>query len=402
MTSNDKVGALGKNTRIAAILESALQKALSDPRCRRYWLRDQAATILSGSTNPNGGQWRTIGCLQKKVGAVVTIRRGEVDGNMSAAFGSVMVCGSVWSCPICASRISEYRRKELSGAIEFWRDQGKEVYGGCFTFAHNVFEPCKQVLDSFRGSLRCLKSYRGYKEAVADLGVVHTVTALEVTYGANGWHVHGHILYFVSGSRELSQLEDFEHRVKINWARVCSDRERRATYDNGFRLLYDDIVSGYVVKSGNDWGLAEEMTKAVSKSGRAGNRNPFGLLADFGVARGKVEAARLFTEYSSAFFGKHQLQWSRGAKQALGVIDKSDQEAASDQAGLVDWAYLVDEVWRAICKHKLQPDVLAFAEEGDIDGLHEFLAEFGIYEGVGLWEDYESDAELCVVGCDNI
>src|SRR5437773_6935288 len=37
--------------------------------------------------------------------------------NQTAHYGGLMVCGSIWVCPLCAARISEYRRVEVEQAI---------------------------------------------------------------------------------------------------------------------------------------------------------------------------------------------------------------------------------------------------------------------------------------------
>ena len=36
-------------------------------------------------------------------------------------YGGLMVCGSIWVCPVCAAKISEHRRMDLQQGIETWK-----------------------------------------------------------------------------------------------------------------------------------------------------------------------------------------------------------------------------------------------------------------------------------------
>jgi len=50
------------------------------------------------------------------------------------------------------------------------------------------------------------------------------------------------------------------------------------------------------------------------------------------VANGDKSSALLWCEYSQAMVGRHSLHWSRGAKDALGIADISDELATEQQA----------------------------------------------------------------------
>ena len=52
-----------------------------------------------------------------------------------AHYASLIVCGSVWMCPLCAAKISERRREELERAISRHIEQEGTVFMATYTIA---------------------------------------------------------------------------------------------------------------------------------------------------------------------------------------------------------------------------------------------------------------------------
>jgi hypothetical protein len=105
----------------------------------------------------------------------------------------------------------------------------------------------------------------------------------------------------------------------------------------------------YLSKVGHTWGLAEEVAKANRKKGRGEHYSPVQLLCHVRDST-LPEAAVVYREYAEASKGLHFLQWSRGARAALGLAEeKSDEEKADgeDQGDLV-LAFLTPKEWRAV------------------------------------------------------
>src|SRR6185503_16585697 len=108
-------------------------------------------------------------------------------------------CGRLWVCPVCAARITEQRRKELSNAVSRW--PGKLLLV-TFTFRHERRDRLTDLLARLvgkgkqRGAFQWMKSGKQWQEILRDVEWVGSVRALEVTYGDNGWHVHIHELVF--------------------------------------------------------------------------------------------------------------------------------------------------------------------------------------------------------------
>jgi hypothetical protein len=52
-----------------------------------------------------------------------------------AHYKSLIVCGSVWMCPLCTAKISERRREELERAVSRHIAQNGAVYMATYTNA---------------------------------------------------------------------------------------------------------------------------------------------------------------------------------------------------------------------------------------------------------------------------
>lgn len=51
-------------------------------------------------------------------------------------FNGLQVCGLLWTCPVCSSKISEKRKNELTTIIDQWIIQKHDVYMLTFTIPH--------------------------------------------------------------------------------------------------------------------------------------------------------------------------------------------------------------------------------------------------------------------------
>ena len=90
-------------------------------RARRYALQSVVRDILPNS--------RTSKCHRYKTpNKEIEVWRGVSAGVAGKAFyKGLMVCGSLWTCPVCAAKISERRRLELSEGLPHARG-GVSIY----------------------------------------------------------------------------------------------------------------------------------------------------------------------------------------------------------------------------------------------------------------------------------
>jgi hypothetical protein len=294
-------------------------------------------------------QHRTCLCCRTVTSDSVGIHR-RADGN-GARLSGLRYCGSVWSCPICAAKVTEARRSELMEGLARAKSLGFRPWLLTLTFPHGRGQPLLELLDSFQAALTKFKNSKGYKAIMADLERLGSIRSLEVTWGeANGWHPHTHDLVFTKG--DLSGALD---ELKNLWFAALTKEKLVTESDRvDFNLFGLDIRDGtyaaeYVAKFGREaekegWGLSGELTKAHAKIGIRNERfTPFQLLqwaslqaTSHAEKRERAQARALFKEFSEAFAGKRMLSYSPKLKQAIAAGTLEDEAIAAMETKLPD------------------------------------------------------------------
>lgn len=287
-------------------------------------------------------------------------------------------CGSVWMCAPCAARITEARRVELAACVEAAAALHLVPYLRTLTFRHYRRDSLADSLQSLIQARDALYAGKAGQSAKARFGVVGSVTALEVTYGDNsGWHPHLHTLVFLPVEVNSTAFATWE---RDRWSRAAA-RHGLTMNDHGYKLqTTGDAVADYVAKFGDDvsdWSVAHELAKAPVKRGRRPGRfSPTGLLA---LSDDSPRYGHLWREYALTFKGRHQLQYSHGLRELLGVGQeaRTDAEivtAAADEGygwlghvSAEDWRRVVGSDARAefvrLCRHAQEwAEVAAFLE----------------------------------------
>jgi len=359
--------------RLGNTTKSAARSAASgDPgvaaasRVARYELQEVAARLL--------GEGARVGvCLKclRPGGGGARVLYDRARG--SAHYGGLMVCGSVWVCPVCAAKIGERRGAELAAAVEAWRARGGVVLIAAYTFAHGPRDALSGALGRFLAAQRALTAHKGYKRLLAAHGALGSVKAVEVTWGeANGWHPHAHTLLFLDGAAGVD-VDAFGAELHRLWARCAARQGLTMDAAHGVKVQSTwGAVYDYVQKWGHAptrrlWDAADELTKAHSKRDRSGARyTPFDLLRSVADG-GDAEHARLFREYAAAFKGRRQLVWAPGLRAALGLADeRTDEEIAGEEVEeAVTLAVLDAEEWRAVVACGQRAQLLEVARSGD-------------------------------------
>jgi len=338
-------------------------------RIIRYQRQSASCRLLPDS--------RTSKCLRWRIGKVQVLK-SEFN---KCHYGNLIVCGSVWNCPVCASKIAEVRRLELTKATEQHTQNGGSVLLVTFTYPHQREDNLKDLLDKQAKAMQWFYRHRDYKDLKKRYMKRGRVRALEVNYGeANGWHPHIHELWFID--THLSDFETLHIKVLTLWRKACEKYGLGVpSFDHGVDIKGGDYAAKYVTKFGQedkkDWSIEHELTKANVKKGRKGSRSPFQFLDDY--IDGDKRAGALFIEYSQAFKGKRQLTWSRGLKAEFDLQEKSDDDIAHEQEDTtILFAEIETEEWKAIvCTSTPKQDnralVLTIAENEGIDAMKRFI-----------------------------
>lgn len=325
-----------------------------------------------------------------------------VDG-ARARLGGVVTCGQVWTCPVCAAKVAETRRHELSIASTRHVQAGGRAYLVTFTYPHNASNAGQlaQQLDALAAARQRFQNSRRWKGWAADAGRVGGVTSLEVTYGSNGWHPHLHMLVFTgadafgegppddaNGDLHSPLIEEFASLWVdcLTRAGLCERSNLADAMRYAFNVRGGDQAAEYIAKWGREaqWGASSELTRAHAKVGRrraagAWHVTPFQLLAL--IEDGADDLIPAWHEYCAAFKGRRMLTWTPGLKRHFDVLDLDDADLAAE--GIAPSA---GESWVASITHAQLSAITACAKLGE---LLEFVAarcaEDGAQRQIDSW-----------------
>lgn len=321
---------------------------------------------------------RVAKCLRVPHGQAVDVL--YVPEHQTACYRGLQTCGSVWMCPVCAAKISERRRVELSQALAAWREQGGRVLLATYTIRHKLADDLAVSLDAMLYARKLCRSGRWAAGFTERIGLAGSVRALEVTHSkANGWHPHMHELLFVAASTTAGEVDAY---LRPRWSDVLKSAGLREVNHHGLEVTdCDERIAEYVAKWGREpvWTEEHELAKQVTKRGRGASRTPTDLLAAYAFDQDD-QAGALWQQYAAVFKGRRQLSWSRGLRALLGLaVEQTDEEIAAETSETaVLLASLTLAQWRHIVANDARGEVLAVAASGDRLALWRFLAELGV------------------------
>ena len=302
--------------------------------------------------------------------ADIDVCKGHTHGK--AFYHGLMACGSVWTCPVCAAKVSERRRSELKQAIEAGKALGWVPHFVTLTVPHGAGDDVKELLTKLSEALKRLSNgkyaiKRRIEQEKPSEALHGYIRALEVTHGQNGFHPHFHMIAFTSAGVTSAFMLD---AYRAAWQRACrlvglpipSDTHGVTVQDGRFAAEY-----------ASKWGIEDEMTKGHTKQTRRKGLTPWGMLRAVldgdDVEYPAERAAALFQVYAAAFAGRRQLYWSNGLRAKLALAKElSDEElvAKPDDEEASVLATLTVEQWKAIRRKGQQAHILTVAESAPL------------------------------------
>ncbi|MEZ9578991.1 MULTISPECIES: protein rep [unclassified Vibrio] len=342
------------------VLES--QKRRSDRR-DRYDLARTSRAIYANEGKRQGLDYilnyhRTAKCSYIAHSDIEIMKSCE---HKSTFFTGVTTCGSVWTCPMCAAKVQERRRGEISHAIDYFYEQDKQAMMITFTFSHKFEDRLEDLLTKQAEAFKLLRSGKAWQSFKKAFGFEGLIRSLEITYGSNGYHPHTHELWFVDKVFDRATVETYVQRkfrykrdhwyrdalleldsetifkklLMDRWHHVCEKAGLMEGVDESAFMLHAVDVkfkvsnSDYLAKQDDSrhWGADREVAKASTKQGRAKGMHPFMFLSKFSETGDGVWAKR-WLDYTSAMDGKRQLYWSQGLKELVGLDDYTDEQLA--------------------------------------------------------------------------
>lgn len=284
------------------------------------------------------------------------------------------VCGSVWGCPLCAPKITERKRIDVEAGMTSAKDKDLQVMLATFTIPHGRGHDLKQIRAQILDAWRKGSTSRAGKFMRKMIGLRGYIRVVEVTYGANGWHPHFHVLLFLDTELSAQEIQEAWYPIWLDGCRKAGLEDPSEAH--GVRVDDGTRAAQYVTK----WGMDSELTKGHLKKGKK-SVNPWDLLRIYtfglegiapelreiaaGLGIDKKRARALWLDFFHAFKGTRQLYWSNGLRALLGLSkEKTDQEIAEEEmdplAGLLA---TLTPYWWDISKTKTLPKLLNRAED---------------------------------------
>ena len=333
-------------------------------RAERFCMKSAANRLLPKDH-------RTTKCMRWRLPSQeIQVLKGQ--STDKAFYHGLQVCSMPWTCPVCASKISERRRQEVAHGMKQAEVLGLQVFLLTLTVPHGMGDDVNVIVDKMMAAWKRLWQGKSGMQLREALGLFGHIRALEVTYGENGFHPHFHALLFFHPQQTTGRGWGL---LPSRWQTVAvRSGLPQPSWERGCRIDGGEQAANYVTKG--VWGLESEVTKGHTKTGKKGSRTPLDLLKGF--MQGDTKAGALWRVYASAFEGKRQLYWSNGLKKLLSVAELSDEEIANkpeDEPALL-LAQISDMQWKAIYRRKLESTILDLAETSP-DAMRLFLQTLG-------------------------
>ena len=341
----------------------------------KFWMQSLARELLPDE--------RVAECLRVIAPFQSRVLIAQNTATKRAHYRNLVICCRVWQCPICASTITEARRKEIATALEI---SGLYPILVTYTIRHKTGDSLPMMLAAILEAFRALKSGKAWQEFSAENSWIGSIRSLEVTHGGNGWHPHVHELALLETPNTSASEDSMNRFLRQHWISALKRQGKDASWERGVDISTKrGRIVEYVAKYGHEpiatgWTETHELTKAPVKVGRKEGRTPMQLLADYGT--GDKVAGKLYVEYSNAFKGRKQLVWSRGLKERMGIKnDKDDEQIMKDfEAEGEPMMSLSREEWTKVIRSNRRAELLQVANEGNIDSLYICLADILLTE----------------------
>lgn len=327
---------------VVQIEDYALQEKLRAVRSERY-----ACQSVSRKALPKE---RVSMCLRKTNGTDVKVLKHKKTSK--AFYDGLLVCGSIWLCPVCAAKISERRKKEIKKAFDLHKKQGGKIAMLTLTFSHKKTDRLKDTIQKFGKATTKFMSGRAFNDIRLEMDLIGRIRVFEVTYGANGFHPHVHIALFYKNEIDLYRTKKKMFEL---WQKACDKFEIKTSLKHGIDLQGADEAEEYLSKHGK-WSLEQELSKSHIKKAKKDSMTPFDFLRNYLVTEDE-KMLNLFREYAECFKGKRQIQWSQGLKKQFVLEEKTDEQLAkekveeADALGMLsyqDWKYILRTDQRSV------------------------------------------------------
>jgi hypothetical protein len=341
-------------------------KASEAKRDVRYERRKatQAITKLS----------RLADCGNTAVGQVLI----GLSGNQ-AHFTNLATCGSVWACSVCSAKVLSIRSEEISTAVDVWAKREGQFIFETLTLSHTKHDSLSRVWASVSKAFASTNAGT-FSKVHKEFGQVGYMKVVEVTHGINGWHVHLHLLRFISQELTQSEISDWSTSIFNRWADSLVKQGFKSPLAkfHVFELVESpEKIKGYFAKNFDNSNVLPGMD--LSSSGVVRGHGMWRVL-DVALTNHNSSASRIWAEWERTSRGKRQISWSKNLRKSLGLSNVlSDDEAVNSSDSFVPLVAIDGASVRLLGRlGSIQSRILRAIEQGDLATACQLLNEHGV------------------------
>lgn len=300
-----------------------------------------------------------------------------VSSNGVAAFRNIETCGSVWVCSVCSARILMKRALEIENAIERWANVGGGFVFQTLTISHHSKQRLKALRKVVQKAFSATNEGR-FASVHKSYGQVGYFKVTELTRGKNGWHLHLHVMRFVSDWLSDDKLYEWHARIVDRWVSAAKSVGAAAPQPKAQDIQqvgFGDSLNGYFTKYFDNPREASKDILAGSKKGRS-----VWEILDVAILDPNSEERTWWNEYEIASKGMNQITWSKGLRVMLGMGKPlSDEELADKEDGFESVLVIErDSVKTLGGLGRMASRVLRLVEQNNLLEALAILDEFGV------------------------
>lgn len=344
---------------VLALHKNVLNEKLRLVRSERYACQSVARLAVPKE--------RVSMCLRKINGNLVEVLQHRK--TQKAFYNGLLVCGSVWTCPVCAAKISERRKKEIKQAFDMHKSNDGKIAMLTLTFSHKKTDKLNDTIKKFGQATTKFMSGRAYNDIRLEMDLIGRIRVYEVTYGVNGFHPHLHIALFYNNDVDLEKI-----KIKLYelWEKACIKSGLTSSKKYGLDLQGGEEAEAYLSKHGT-WSLEQELSKSHIKKAKNDSMTPFDFLRKYLEFEDK-KYLNLFREYVECFKGRRQIQWSQGLKKMFVLEEKTDEQVATEVEEEADILGRINfEGWKKILRMDYRAKFLDHVENYGFENALEIL-----------------------------
>lgn len=317
----------------------------------RLKLLDTARRILARHDikSSRGNKHRTRNCHAVPAhNRNIYITLNSDDSASAAGVSGVQTCGSICSCPVCATNKMIEHGNNIRKALIYAEQNNLRPVMMTLTARHTRQMTLKYFRDAFRDAYNEFQRHRDFRALKDELGIIHQITSREITHGKHGWHYHMHILFFVRPhmvKHAQSRTEQAKSLTSL-WLSSLENNGLDATESNALDLSSGKNNKTYLAKLGYDASpegdLAFELTGNENKG-----KTVWDLLAM--AHYGDIGAESLYIEYVQTMSGHKWITYSKDIKRLSEDIEL-DEETTPDNQKLHNWMEVDSKTWYAVAR----------------------------------------------------